>query len=198
MKKAFISFVSIIVFLGMVGMASAYSVDSSYVLPGNWTELYTGGGPGQPNNSLSAQSLDLPPGFSSPPYITWTLSGMILDQILDIQPIDDYVEYTTRYTGGALIMSGFPTFTNLTAIVVADIWSYDYDGIITMSGGGLYMEGHLSEVGTVPNGHWGMIYVDELSIEDNGPIIPTPEPAILLLLGCGLAGLAGIRRKLKG
>lgn len=203
-------------------MASAYTLPSANVLPGNWTELYVGGGPGQEGNSLNALSIAVPDGLSSPPLMTWTLDGMSLDEVtgsrlFNYYDENDYItEYTTRYTGGSLtvynvtnpdtlVVNPAITSGNLVAYVLAyigyDNGEYYYAwGDIHMTGSnGLIMNGNLWETGANDAGHWGTIGINSLSIEDpSGPVVPTPEPAILLLLGCGLAGLAGIRRKFKG
>jgi hypothetical protein len=42
---------------------------------------------------------------------------------------------------------------------------------------------------------WCALAVHDGNIGPNGPITTTPEPATMLLLGFGLAGLAGVRRR---
>lgn len=44
-------------------------------------------------------------------------------------------------------------------------------------------------------GHGGYMYVDQVG--STPPVIPTPEPGTMLLLGCALAGLYGIRRRVQ-
>jgi hypothetical protein len=205
MKKALISFVSIVVLLGMVGMAQAITLDTDLVLPGEWTELYISGFPGQHPNSIRAQSIDIPGGYTGPPLIEWSLNNMILDRILSTQTTPDgMTEYTTRYEGGTFMATGFSAI-NLEAIVVAYILDGGYEeGNITMTGsGGFFMTAYLTETepiitevvdGLPVSGHSGVIRVDELRINELSSV---PEPTAMLLLGIGLVGIAGIRRKYK-
>jgi hypothetical protein len=192
MKKVFISLLSIFIFLGMVGMASAFS---ELFPAGTWTEMYSGGNPGSPGNTLSAISI------AGNPYGTWSLEGMTLNAIMDhtdnfINGEYDSTTYITSYTGGTLNWAGFLPITSLDATVTAIIRDGQYGGTgdITLYGsGGFSMIGILSELDRWDLGHSGDIYIYEI----NGGI-PVPEPATMLLLGLGLMGIAGIRSKYKG
>ena len=44
---------------------------------------------------------------------------------------------------------------------------------------------------------WGDTYTLQVSVQNPGQTAPVPEPATLLLLGAGLSGIAGLRRKFK-
>ncbi|PKN70717.1 MAG: hypothetical protein CVU54_05000 [Deltaproteobacteria bacterium HGW-Deltaproteobacteria-12] len=196
MKKKLISILSIIMIFGMFNMVNALTIDSQYVMPGEWTEMYIGGHPGANGNKLDAQSYDVPSGFSIPPYIEWSLSQLILDEVTGGNGVDYFI---TDYTGGALTMSGFSPFTDLAATVFANIRpDYMSFGTITMTGSNgsfiLSMTGDIEEIGPLDGGHWGMIFITELNIEETTAV---PEPASLLLFGLGLIGIAGIGRKFK-
>jgi hypothetical protein len=172
MKKVLIAILSCTLLFGMSGMAVAVS-------DGTWTELYTGGGPGMAGDTLSAVS-----NVSN----EWLLSGMTLSNIISSDPWSEGLIYHTLYTGGTLTWGS--SYADLSAVVDAYITSsgeYDH-GFITLTAPGLFMTGALLETGPLQAayGHYG-------TISD----VRVPEPATMLLLGLGLAGLAGLRRKMK-
>ena len=48
------------------------------------------------------------------------------------------------------------------------------------------------------NDNWALASIDNITLGDNNGQQSVPEPATMFLLGLGLIGVAGIRRKLKG
>jgi hypothetical protein len=211
MKKKLISVLSIIIMLGMVNMASAISNYSEIVTGGEWIEMYGDGGPGQLGAYLNAVS------FPSDTLVTWSLNDMILTTSpgTPIGLPDGHLVFTTQYSGGNIVMSDTTEIGNLSATVIADIQNGIYyggtitmTGIVTNNGSGIFfMSATLTEYedpswASVVNGdfdlaygHNGEIIISDLRFD---PINTTvPEPTSLLLLGLGMIGLAGFRRKFK-
>jgi hypothetical protein len=201
-KKALVSFLSIVVLLGMVGMAGAYSTSAD---GGIWTEVFVNGGEGSPGSLITAYSVPFPS--------AWTLDGLTLTSLTGPSIVNGELMFQTMYTGGILSWFGSPSPLNVNATVYAyknaDDFSYVHGNII-LSGGGFTMTGNLTELSPPSDcpgcynigdnfdqwydGHWGLINEVTITTPD---VTTTPEPVTLMLLSVGLVGLAGMKRRFK-
>ncbi|NLX22802.1 MAG: PEP-CTERM sorting domain-containing protein [Phycisphaerae bacterium] len=77
-----------------------------------------------------------------------------------------------------------------------------YTDIVSVIGeapvGDLYATIDITFRGTIPGGGSLIFQQDTDNVVENGTITPIPEPSTMLLLGIGLMGVAGIRRKMRG
>jgi hypothetical protein len=182
---------------------------------GFWGENFSNG-PGQPGNVFVAIGGDL---TSSSPTIQWQIIATLKNQAVP----NGAGGYITQYEGSLDLYSGGPWGTeNLTFPIIGTNISYGGDPgsnlNFTFQAGGL-KDSYLVNLSAAFEGYLGTNYFQKLQgqnyishgsylIDDDNIVVggfkdlnlkisPVPIPAAAWLLGTGLVGLVGLRRKIR-
>jgi len=211
MKKIVVSIAAMVMILGITANARAasfadyvisYTIGSPNDAPFATNASIPQGVTGSPDWNISLP-LSSPPSPSDPYYQSYVNLGVSGKMVLKM---DSWIE---DGPGNDLIVNEIGSMENIYAYVSNDLqtwidlglgsysngpvsystaWLYDFSGVV--NGPVKYVK--LVDDGDNPGGHGA-----DIDALQGLYATPVPEPATMLLLGSGLAGLAGLRRKLK-